>query len=1443
MASGARGEPPQITPRKTRSNTTAECLENLQKQMEAQKKAQKMAVEESQTQMAIQMQAQKEMQAQMNAMRDMMQQLLQMAPAPQVETPAAQLNRETPVPEPQLVKSVSKSFNISTLPKLSDEADYREFCQWKKQWEVNAKVHGLENFPRSIQVFSCGSAMGSKGMDIVEQACGINMDDEDVTVDGMLQAMQGYFREMRSLTVDRLQFHQRKQGPAESFDQFRFALNQMAEDAELCPHCRDTQIVTQIMAGTRDEKAQNELLRERPFPTLERTVTVCRSTEIAAKNQETMMAPEVNKVSEYKRQREHEKRGRSQSRNRYEHKPVWSQSRNREESMPCCRCGNTGHVEGGCPFKDKECFKCQKIGHTRAMCQSEESASVSSVLIGHVETGWQDCRPFCKLDTVSMQFSASGKVLGCQNVLPDSGAGANLMGVRAFRALGQDPGNLRKAGDVIYGANKLSINLLGRTVLNVKYGKAEATVIFLVSDEYDGVILSKETCKKLLIIPQDFPRQINAMTPIQSEGQLTELQREKLKAKILMEFKDVFDEDGPLKPMKGGPMKIQLRDGAVPHHVTHCRMLPIPIRSPTKEELDRKEGQGVIGKACSDSKWKHSMAAVVKPNGKIRICLDTRELNKWVVRPYYPSRTPKEVVSAIPASARWFSTFDAASGYFQIELDEASQDLTTFITPWGSYKCLRAPMGLSCTGDEYNRRGDEALEGIPNMQKLVDDVIIYGSDLNEHLENVRMFLERCREHGITLNESKFRLAQTSVPFAGYIVSRDGIKADPNKLKAIKNFPKPKNLTDIRSFVGLTEQLAGFSTHVAGAMQPLRPLLSPRNEFVWSEDHERAFEETKQALSSTPVLRQFDPKRPTRLETDASRTKGLGYVLLQQAEDRNWHLVEANSRFITEAESRYAMVELELIGAAWAMKKCRMYLLGLGHFTLVVDHQPLLSILNKQTLDYVDNARIQRIKASMAPYNFTAEWRKGKEHRIADALSRNPVNKPLPEDIQEDEEIFGYINAVLKTAAVAIEREIDDVDDDSLGDPILEKLRAQAKNDPMYQELVEAIKSGKVPRSLSCYEKILPRLSLNGGLVMFDARIVIPSVARKEVLKRLHASHQGINRTMKRARQSVYWPGISSDVRSTVEACRECQIYLPSQQREPIERDPLPKRCFEELAADFFEVNGHHFLVMVDRLSGFPIVEEFHGVVSTEKTAEALLRVFTTFGSPVRLHTDGGLQFTAQVMQDFLVRWGVRHRLSTPAYPQSNGLAESAVKTVKHLLLKVGGKMNEVYHEGLLELRNTPRPGGKSPAELCFGHPTRSRVPAAAQAYEQRSLKGLEEHLHMTEKGMERATEHFNRSARELKPIEVGRMVLVQDQASKLWKRTGKVVRVGKNRAYKIKFEFGRDMWRNRRFLRPLPEERKEARKEENRKRDAEAGQPGDRRSKRVRFKPLRYGET
>ena len=221
-------------------------------------------------------------------------------------------------------------------------------------------------------------------------------------------------------------------------------------------------------------------------------------------------------------------------------------------------------------------------------------------------------------------------------------------------------------------------------------------------------------------------------------------------------------------------------------------------------------------------------------------------------------------------------------------------------------------------------------------------------------------------------------------FIGYVLSENGIAADPKKISAIQQFPSPRNTTELKSFLGMANQLGGFTSAMSKACTPLRPLLRKTGSFIWSDEAERAFNEVKAVLASPEVLTSFDVSRKTRLLTDASRKHGLGFVLQQQYNEE-WRLVQAGSRFITETEAAYSMVELELLGAAWAMKKCRHFLLGIT-FELITDHQPLVSILNHQTLDMVDNPRIQRLKEKTAAFVFHTRWVKGSSHYAADALS-------------------------------------------------------------------------------------------------------------------------------------------------------------------------------------------------------------------------------------------------------------------------------------------------------------------------------------------------------------------------------------------------------------------------------------------------------------------------
>ena len=1370
-----------------------------------------------------------------------------------------------------------RTFDYSSVPQLSQDSTYREFREWQESWNNNARVKQLSTFDRETQVYSLVSAAGPHVSKVLKTHLSVDLDAEGTTAATVLEGLQTYYRDQRSVVVDRVAFHRCKQKQSETFDEFRFRLVDMAEDADLCNNCRDTQLVTQIIYGLRNEKTKNELLQKREFPTLDDTVKLCRAFEVADRNQAKLEGREVSRVSQYKQsktaasQRDAGTRARNSSKDR----------NNSDSNKKCGFCGRNAHrSRDDCPAKNSTCRSCDKQGHWDKVCRSKgqtatkqsvsdssvtpKNNAVKSVLCASVVDGSDD-DPLCPIESVSVEIRSScgDRRLGKIMATPDTGAAANIMGLADYKRIGREPTRLRRPGTVLNAYNGLAISLIGKEIFTIRVGNKSTKRTFYITDEGKGTLLSRATSQALGFIPEDFPNQIGDSTvhSVATAGNASETSWSTIKAELLHDFADVFDDDSQELPaMHGDPVHIQLHDDATPFQVNGPRPIPLPLRQAAKGLIEDLQQRAVIAPVHEPTDWLHPATFVPKKPGsdKLRLCVDLRKLNAFVKRPQHPVRTPRDCVSSVPPSAKFFATFDAKMGYFQVPLDEASQLLTTFCTPWGRFKHLRATMGLTSAGDEYNRRTDAALSDIPRCEKIVDDILLFDATWTDHVDHVKEFLTRCRRAGITLNPNKFAIGERQVNFAGYLIGADGIQADPDKIKAIRHFPKPSNITDLRSFLGLCEQLAGFSSDVASAMGPLRPLLKAKSDFIWCSEHDRAFDATKLALTSPPVLALFDPRRPTRLETDASRTRGLGYVLLQEDPDGHWRLIEAQSRFITDTEARYAMVELELLAVRWAMRKAHNYLFGLPTFTLVVDHQPLLSILNRQTLDCVDNARLQRLKADLNAYQFTAIWKKGKDHRIPDALSRAPVCNPLPEDLDDEQELYGCVAHIARVHAAAIERDMED--GELVGnrpvDPILQELQDAAAHDDEYQQLLAHLQSDidSLPERLRQFRSTISEMSISSeNLVLYRQRLLIPRSFRREVLKRLHSSHQGITRTLRRARQTVYWPGITNDVTSTVESCSACQLHLPSQTKEPLAADPSPTRVFEEVAADFFEIGTKHYLALVDRYSGYPVIAAFNAPPTARSTIDRLIQIFTMFGCPSRLFSDGGRQFTAQDMQDFFKRWGVSHRLSSAHYPQSNGLAESAVKALKTLLLKTGGKYNsEEFNQGLLELRNTPRAGGKSPAEIVFGQPLRSHIPTHHSAFDRQWLKTMDDYDIKMSLLQEQSTTDYNATARELPQLAANQSVRIQDPTTKLWDKVGVIVSRGRFRNYRVRLPSGRCYWRNRRFLRPshlpddaafdtdVPQATENAPVSDSQVKTEETGDKTNlRRSKRIRFAPTR----
>ena len=249
------------------------------------------------------------------------------------------------------------------------------------------------------------------------------------------------------------------------------------------------------------------------------------------------------------------------------------------------------------------------------------------------------------------------------------------------------------------------------------------------------------------------------------------------------------------------------RRGAL--YVNGARPIPFADRPQVKKKLDELVDKKITIPVTDPSDWAAPLVVMRKPDSSIRVCVDLTKLNHHVQRPTHPTRTPRDAVAEIDGQARFFSTFDATNGYFQIPLHPDSQHLTTFMTPWGRYKFLRAPMGLCSSGDEYNRRANMAFAQVTNTVRVVDDILRFDSTFADHVKGVRAVLTAARDAGITLSPKKFKCARQTVQWAGYQIQQGGIAVDPEKLKAISEFPRPTNITELRSFMGLVEQLAGF----------------------------------------------------------------------------------------------------------------------------------------------------------------------------------------------------------------------------------------------------------------------------------------------------------------------------------------------------------------------------------------------------------------------------------------------------------------------------------------------------------------------------------------------------------------------------------------------------------------------------------------------------------
>ncbi len=382
------------------------------------------------------------------------------------------------------------------------------------------------------------------------------------------------------------------------------------------------------------------------------------------------------------------------------------------------------------------------------------------------------------------------------------------------------------------------------------------------------------------------------------------------------------------------------------------------------------------------------------------------------------------------------------------------------------------------------------------------------------------------------------------------------------------------------------------------------------------------------------------------------------------------------------------------------------------------------------------------------------------------------------------------------------------------DPVLEKIKCAAAIDPIMLKLRNQIVTGfpndkcNLDIDLRPYWCVKDRLSIDESddMIVLGPRVVIPQSLRAAILRDLSAMHQGATKTRQRARLSVYWPSIDNDIVNATKNCDECSKNLPSLPPEPFRPRPPATRPFEQIHADLGEVNGRHFLVIVDSFSGWPHVVAFRDKKTSARAIIGHIRTFfSSVGAPIAFWSDNGPQFGAAEFRRFLADWKITPLTSSPYYAQSNGRAEAGINTMKTLIRGswTSGAFDEAkFAKSILLFRNAPRSGGASPAQLVFNRPVRDCLPAHRRSFAPEWQKAADTLEKRSRRSKELQIAHYNKRTRPLAAFVVGNHVLIQHPVSKQWATTGIIVEVGRHRDYLIKTPAGRIFRRNRRFLRP-----------------------------------------
>ena len=1040
------------------------------------------------------------------------------------------------------------------------------------------------------------------------------------------------------------------------------------------------------------------------------------------------------------------------SRGRWQDRGVFVSSRGSTRRLldqrQCRRCLRQ-HADFECPARQLRCYRCHAIGHLRVACALNGTPRVQHLSDPEMEgagvwdddglggTGLRDPVPGASTvsggvtqhiepDPVDMfrGMAAGGENVSCRgmesnveyadvdkgdeyflfrsqgtgmsekrppmyvdvcvNDTPvrlelDTGAALSVCSEEEYRRIWPEQGPMIQPCNKslrTYSGEQLGIK--GQAEVQVKYGDQTADLSLIILHGSGPFLFGRDWLAKLRL---NWPE----ICHVSTDASIDE---------IVNEYADVFSSE--LGRYTGEAVCIAV-DPEVQPRFFKPRPVPLAYRETVERQLQTEIDQG-LWETVRASKWAAPLVLAPKSDGSVRICGDYRlTVNKAAPVEQYPLPRFEELATKLQGSTV-FSKVDLKAAYNQLTLDESSREYLTVNTSKGLLKPTRLGFGYSSAPALFQRTMETLLVGIPGTAVFLDDVVCSGKTLRKHNIALREVLDRVRAAGLKLNKGKCVFGASKVTYLGHQISGQGIEPTDDKVRAITEAPEPRNLSELRCWLGLINFYGKFLHGLASVLAPLYALLRKDVVWRWTNEELRAFQNAKKLLQSPPVLAHFDPDLPIVLACDASPV-GIGCVLSQRTPSGE-RPIAFFSRTLNETERRYSQTDREGLAVVAGVKHFHFYLAG-KTFVIQTDHKPLLGLIGEQKpLPVMASPRVVRWALMLGSYDYHLQYIPGTKQVHCDALSRLPI--PADQKVSPIPAETVHLMEFLTESPVSVDQ-----------------IRSGTARDPVLSRVLQFVRDGWPQSTVSLGPDFQPfksreaELSIQDGCILWGARVVVPPQARAQVLKMLHEGHKGESRTKSFARMYVWWPYLDEHIVSMTKQCDVCQEHRAGAPETPIHPWVWPSRPWERVHLDHAgPMSGWMFLVIVDAHSKWMDIYPTRST-GTDATLELLRQSFACWGLPRTIVTDNAQGFMSEEFKLFCKKNNITH-LTTPAMsPKSNGLAEKCVGTFKSSFKKQrSGSVHTRVSRFLFSYRSTPHTTTRmSPAEMFLGRRVRTPIDA------------------------------------------------------------------------------------------------------------------------------------